>query len=85
MKDTAFRKKLRSARVEWSEMADSLAKLEKEMRELEAAKGAAAKDDPAWQSLAARCKDLKQAIKENRRKVLKTVRERISPKKEISK
>lgn len=41
--------------------------------------------DPEWNSLYKRCEDAAQAIKENRRAAMGVVRERLAPKKEISK
>ena len=85
MKDKAFRKGLKAAREERAELAEAWERVGREMRAIEAAKGAAAKDDPEWLSLKARLDDLEQAVRENRAKALKAVRDRISPKKDISK
>lgn len=79
MKDKAFRKGLKAAREEWAELGEALERVGREMRAIEAAKGAAAKDDPEWLSLKARRDDLEQAIKENRAKALKAARDRLTP------
>ena len=82
MKDKAFRQGLKAARKDRAELTEAWERVGREMRAIETAKGEAAKDDSEWLSLKARRDDLEQAIRENRAKALKAVRERISPKKD---
>lgn len=91
MKDPAFRKDLKEARLARNRLEATRGKIVAQMTaKIEAAKarlGAAADEaalkrelekDPEWKSLYARCEDLNTAIGEARQKSLKTVRERIS-------
>lgn len=97
MNDPVFRKRLTDSRKERESYTVSRTKLVREMEkmieakkaELPGADDAAVKaeleKDAAWIDLTKRVNDLTAAIDENQRKALGVVRERLAPKKGISK
>ena len=93
MEDKAFTNALAVARGERQELMAMRAKLVSRMKAMVDAKKAELKTDdpkavlaelekdPEWKSLYQRCIDANQAIKDNRKKTLGIVRERIAPEK----
>jgi len=91
MRDPAFRQALDDAQrarkglaaARNAVVAKMTAMIEAKKKELKtddlAKVKAALEQDPEWQSLYQRCLDANQAIKENRKKTLGAVRERIAP------
>ena len=97
MNDPVFRKELTDTRKEREGYVVSRTKLVRELEKMIEAKKAempgandealkaALEKDPAWNDLSKRVADLTTAIKENGRKAQGIVRERIAPKKGVSK
>jgi len=97
MKDPAFRAKLDASVKERKALTGTRVKLVEQMKaKVDEAKRrlgtsdeklvkAELEKDPEWKSLYARCEEATTALREQSRKTQATVRERIAPKKPISK
>ena len=97
MKDATFRGKLSADRKERQRLFGSRAEIVGKMKAMIEAKKAELKtddlnkvkavldQDPAWQALYVQCTNANAKIEAHRKATLKTVRERITPKKPISK